>query len=327
MTPSQTARALETLLPARQPVFLWGPPGVGKSQVAAQSARALGLDLVDIRAVLLDPVDLRGLPQIDAAGRTAWRPPAFLPSGGRGVLFLDELNAAPPLVQAACYQLILDRRLGEYALPEGWSVLAAGNRDQDRAVTHRMPSALANRFVHLDFEPCLDDWTAWAEQSAILPEVIAFLRFRPALLHDFDPARAERAFPTPRSWEFVSSMLAARPHKDLERELLAGAVGDGAALEFAGFLETWRELPDTEAVLAAPDTAPAPTDPAVAYAICEALGRKASPGVMPALARYARRLPVEFGVLLMRDAVRRDAETARTEAFADWAREHAEVFV
>ena len=327
MIPSHVARALSTLLPIRQPVFLWGPPGVGKSQIVAQTAAALGLELIDIRAVLLDPVDLRGLPQIDADGRTHWRAPAFLPTDGQGVLFLDELNAAPPLVQAACYQLILDRALGEYRLPNGWTVIAAGNRDQDRAVTHRMPTALANRFVHLEIEPHLEDWIAWAEQSGIASEVTAFLRFRPALLHDFDPTRAARSFPTPRSWEFVSTMLQGQPDQQVELELLRGAVGDGAALEFSGFLRTWRELPDTDAVLADPDAAPAPVEPAAAYAICEALGRLACPDVMPALTRYAARLPVEFGVLLMRDAVRRDSRTAKTPSFAAWARDNAEVFV
>lgn len=327
MTPSQIARALRSLIPIRQPVFLWGPPGVGKSQIVAQTAAALGRPLIDLRAVLLDPVDLRGLPHIGGDGRSHWRPPAFLPTSGEGVLFLDELNAAPPLVQAACYQLILDRALGEYRLPDGWAVAAAGNRDGDRAVTHRMPSALANRFVHLDFEPDLDDWTDWAAEAGIRSEVIAFLRFRPALLHDFDPAVASRAFPTPRSWEFVSAMLGRVDDPEVELALLRGAVGDGAALEFAGFLRTWRELPDPDAVLAAPDEAPAPTDPATAYAICEALGRKASPAVMPALARYASRLPAEFGVLLMRDAVRRDRAAAGTEAFAAWARDNAEVFM
>jgi MoxR-like ATPase len=324
--PSHIGRALQTCISARQPVFLWGPPGVGKSQVAAQTAAAMHLALLDIRAVLLDPVDLRGLPHIGEDQRTHWRAPAFLPTGGAGVLFLDELNAAPPLVQAACYQLILDRALGEYRLPEGWAVLAAGNRDQDRAVTHRMPTALANRFVHLDFEPHLPDWLAWAERAGIRPEVCAFLRFRPALLHDFDPARADRAFPSPRSWAFVSALLAARPDAAIEASLVAGAVGEGAAVEFAAFLRLWRELPDTDAVLADPDAAPAPRDPAVATALCEALGRQARPETMPALARYAARLPAEFGVLLMREAVRNDQATAATDAFAAWARDNAEVF-
>ena len=152
MTPSQIFSALHTLLSAHQPVFLWGAPGVGKSQVVAKVAADRGMALRDIRAVLLDPVDLRGLPRLEN-GRAEWCPPAFLPGpddSEQGIIFLDELNAAPPLVQAACYQLVLDRRIGEYRLPDGWSIIAAGNREKDKAVTHRMPSALANRMVHLE---------------------------------------------------------------------------------------------------------------------------------------------------------------------------------
>ena len=154
MTSAQIITTLHTLLTIKQPVFLWGAPGVGKSQVVAQVAEERNLALRDIRAVLLDPVDLRGLPRITAEGLSVWCPPGFLPGANdpeEGILFLDELNAAPPLVQAACYQLILDRRIGEYKLPDGWSIIAAGNREKDKAVTHRMPSALANRMVHLDF--------------------------------------------------------------------------------------------------------------------------------------------------------------------------------
>jgi hypothetical protein len=142
-------------------------------------AALLGIRLIDIRAVLLDPVDLRGLPTVEP-GRAAWAIPAFLPEDGAGILFLDELNAAPPLVQAACYQLVLDCALGEYRLPDSWTVFAAGNREGDRAVTSRMSSALANRFVHLAFEPDLDDWSRWAMGPGDLrPEVVAFLRWRP----------------------------------------------------------------------------------------------------------------------------------------------------
>jgi MoxR-like ATPase len=158
--PTEIRKALETLIPLQQPAFVWGAPGVGKSDTMRQVTAALNRVLIDIRAVLLDPVDLRGLPSINGDSRAHWCPPAFLPTGGEGVLFLDELNAAPPLTQAACYQLVLDRQLGEYRLPDGWTVIAAGNRETDKAVTHRMPSALANRFVHLDFEVNLDDWVA-----------------------------------------------------------------------------------------------------------------------------------------------------------------------
>jgi hypothetical protein len=330
MTPAHIFSALRTLLSVQQPVFLWGPPGVGKSQVVAQVAREMGLAVRDIRAVLLDPVDLRGLPRIDDKGRSVWCPPVFLPptdDTARGLLFLDELNAAPPLVQAACYQLVLDRRIGEYLLPDGWCIVAAGNREKDKAVTHRMPTALANRMVHLEFETCLEDWLLWAQENGIRQEIIAFLRFRPKLLHDFDPQSASRAFASPRSWEFLSRILEAEPDGDVEYELLQGTVGHGAAAEFAGFLQVWRDLPTVESILLCPDSAKVPEEPAAAYAICEALAMQASRETMPALTVYAKRLPAEFSVLLMRDAVCHDREIVHTEDFSLWAADNAHVLL
>lgn len=330
MTPAQISAALRTLVSIRQPVFLWGPPGVGKSQLVAQAARDLGMALRDIRAVLLDPVDLRGLPRITPEGAAQWCPPAFLPDGRaepRGLLFLDELNAAPPLVQAACYQLILDRRVGEYRLPDGWSVVAAGNREKDRAVTHRMPSALANRMVHLDCDVCLEDWLAWAKEAGMRAEIMAFLRFRPKMLHDFDPQASGKAFASPRSWEFLSGIMDAGPDPAVAYELFQGTVGPGAAAEFAGFLELWRELPSVEETLAAPLSARVPSEPAALYAMCEALALAASPETMSALVDYAGRLPAEFGVLLMRDAVCRDESLVHTAAFGQWAEANAQVLM
>lgn len=329
MTPSQVVSALRTLIAIRQPVFLWGAPGVGKSQVVARVAADLGYALKDIRAVLLDPVDLRGLPRL-SEGRAVWCPPAFLPDKNapeRGILFLDELNAAPPLVQAACYQLILDRAIGDYRLPDGWAIVAAGNREKDRAVAYRMPSALANRMVHLDFETLLDDWLAWAQGAGIRPEVCAFLRFRPKLLHDFDPQSADKAFASPRSWEFVSRVLDAGPDSSVEYELYQGTVGSGAAAEFMGFLSVWRGLPTVDAILDNPDTAAVPEEPAALYATCEALSLRASVATMDALAEYAKRLPAEFGVLLMRDAVCQNTEVVHTPAFTRWARQNADVLL
>ncbi|WP_243546234.1 AAA family ATPase [Pseudodesulfovibrio tunisiensis] len=325
MTPKQIENALKLLVPLAQPVFVWGAPGVGKSQIVAQVAEKLGRELVDIRAVLLDPVDLRGLPRIEKDGTASWCPPSFLPTRGEGVLFLDELNAAPPLVQAACYQLVLDRRIGEYELPDGWTVVAAGNRESDRAVTHRMPSALANRFVHLDFETDVKDWLEWAESRGLSPELLAFIRFRPALLHDFDPQGSEKAFPSPRTWEYVARIAQAVPAADMEYDLVKGAVGEGAAAEFVGFCKVYRELPDPDEVLAAPETAAMPESPATMYALCEALARKAGNETSEALVTYASRLPSEFGVVLVRGAVRTHRDMVRTPAFSRWAEANADV--
>ena len=318
MGPKDVSRALVALVPAGRPLYLWGAPGSGKSAVVRQAATALGFPLLDLRATLLDPVDLRGLPKI-AKGRAEWCPPAFLPRAGRGLLFLDELAQAPPLVQAACLQLVLDRRLGEYELPEGWSVIAASNRAEDRAGTHRMISPLLNRFVHLDLEVAADDWQEWAAKAGVAAEVRAFLRFRPALLFQFDAAANPRAFATPRSWHFVSDLLAKTPDELLGR-VVAGCVGDGPAAEFAGFLRLYRELPDIEAALAHPETAPVPQQPAVLYALVGALvevcRRDGAP--LAAFVRYATRLPDEFALLALRDALAIRPALAALPAVQEW---------
>lgn len=327
MKASLIRKSLEVCIEAKRPVFVWGPPGVGKSQTIHQVGKALNLTVADIRAVLLDPVDLRGLPHVNGDNRAHWCIPEFLPREGSGILFLDELNAAPPLVQAACYQLVLDRKLGEYELPPNWVVIAAGNRESDKAVTHRMPSALANRFVHLSFDVDLDDWVRWALQNGIMTELVAFLRFRPGLLHAFDARSNDKAFPTPRAWEFVSDLLNSQPSAEIEYELIAGTVGEGAAAELLAFLKIFRNLPNADVVLMAPDKAAVPTDPATLYAICGSLARKASDNTMERICQYANRLPAEFSVLLVRDCVRQCESVVNTRAFVQWASDHADVLI
>ena len=327
MTPKQIKASLRTLISLKQPVFIWGAPGVGKSQVVAQMAEELNRELIDIRAVLLDPVDLRGLPTVNGDGVARWCPPSFLPTKGEGVLFLDELNAAPPLVQAACYQLVLDRKVGEYTLPEGWTVVAAGNRETDRAVTHRMPSALANRFVHLDFSVDVDAWLEWAESQGVVEELLAFIRFRPNLLHDFDPKKNEKAFPSPRSWDFAARIIASTPDPDVELSLLKGAVGPGAATEFAGFSRMFRQLPDPDVVINQPNDAVVPEEPATLYALCEALAKRAGDDTADSIITYASRLPSEFGVLLVRDAVKNHQSVVESPVFSRWAAANSDVLL
>lgn len=327
MKATHIKKALKTLISTKQPTFLWGPPGVGKSQVVAQLAGEEKLLLIDVRAILLDPVDLRGLPHVNGDNRAHWCQPDFLPREGNGILFLDELNAAPQLVQAACYQLVLDRKLGEYSLPDGWSIIAAGNRETDRAVTNRMPSALANRFVHLAFEVDLEDWVKWALGAGIQTEIISFIRFRPGLLHSFDPQKNEKAFPSPRSWEFVSKILSASPDASIEYELLKGTIGEGASAELVGFLKIFRKLPNPDVVLMSPNTADVPSDPATLYAICGALARKSSENTIDRIVQYANRLPAEFSVLLIRDCVRQSPGVVTSRSFIEWASAHSEVLI
>jgi len=319
MKPSDISEALDGLIDARQSVFIWGGPGVGKSGVVRQFAERRSLPLRDVRALLLDPVDLRGLPYL-SEGRSKWATPDFLPQDGAGVLFLDELNAAPPMVQASCYQLVLDRKLGEYVLPDGWSIVAAGNRDSDRAVTSRMPTPLRNRFVHLDFEVDIQEWSAWAIQAKIRPEVIAFLRFRPALLSAFD--RDNNAFPSPRSWEFVSRILNSNPKPRIEHELIAGAVGTGAATEFSAFLSMFRNLPNIDAILLNPHQEPVPDNAAAQFAVATALAQRASDTNFDWVYQYLKRMPTEFNVLAVRDASLRDPNIRHTAGYTTWAVEN-----
>jgi hypothetical protein len=323
---SDITSALQALLPTRRPVYLWGPPGVGKSSLVRQAADALDLAVVDIRAVLLDPVDLRGLPHVNG-DLAHWCQPAFLPTEGEGVLFLDELAQGPPLVQSSCLQLTLDRRLGEYELPEGCSVIAASNRQEDRAGAHRLISPLLNRFIHLDLEVSHKDWQAWALVSGIAPEVRSFLNFRSGLLHDFRAGANERAFPTPRSWSFVSDVLPHTP-EHLLHPVVAGAVGAGPAAEFVAFHRIYRDLPDPDSVLADPVGATVPRDPAVNYALVGSLVermRKAE-AKLGAFAQYASRLSDEFSVLAMRDGGAVNPKLFAVPQTQAWLRTHRHVF-
>lgn len=326
MRPSQVAKALRKAFRIKQPIFLWGGPGVGKSQVVAQVARDEGVQLIDLRLSLLDNVDLRGFPHM-INGRMHFATPIFLPTdpNSSGILFLDEMNAAPPAVQASAYQLVLDRRIGEYVLPDGWSIAAAGNRETDQGVVYTMPAPLANRFVHADYEVNFDDWRRNALLKLFKSEVINFISFRPGLL--YDPDFDKRAWPSPRSWEFVSRILDSDEDHDVERSMINGAVGDGAAAEFANFLKIYRNLPNPDAVLLNPKKADVPKDPATLYALCGALSERASEANFDRLIEYCSRIKEEFQVLCIRDSVAKHPPLADTAEFSKWAIDNANVLV
>jgi len=330
MKPSKLYEALYALIGERVPLHIWGACGVGKSQIVAQVADDLDYDFLDVRAVQLDPVDLRGLPRI-AADQTEWVPPKFLPTTGKGILFLDELTSAPQMTQAGCYQLVLDRRLGEYVLPDGWVVIAAGNPASERGVHFSMPRPLRNRFVHLHLEADLPEWCRWAVRAGVRSEIIAFLRFKPALLHDGDVTSDQNAWPTPRSWQMASNVLKGMSGKvgsaavEIEAELLEGTIGPAATAEFVGFLRLFRELPSIDEILLNPDKAPLPSEPSAQIAIATALGRALSDHSVAKGLAYLDRMPAEMRVLAMRDAAARDRAITSTPEFIRFGIQHAEV--
>ena len=314
------------------PVMLWGPPGVGKSQMVAQVARKHEVAVIDIRLSQMEPSDLRGIP-FRSGSQVEWAVPALLPDSDRhgveGILFLDEITSAPPAVSAAAYQLILDRRLGEYKIPEHWAIFAAGNRQGDRGVTYTMPAPLANRFSHFEVETNLDDWVIWAYRNAIDERIIAFLRFRPELLFDFDPAHNPVAFPSPRSWEFAHRGLQKFDHHpQLLQSALQACVGPAAGVELHAFVNNLEQMPDLDGIIAGREIA-VPTEIDLQYAVAAALvGRAiraseqgAAQETVGNILRYAGRFPQrEMGVMLVSD-MHRAIGSALFEVpeFAEWA--------
>ena len=251
--PKAAKRAIRKSLQTRRPVFLWGPPGIGKSDVVKQIGEDAGREVIDVRLALWETTDIKGIPYYNAdAGKMVWAPPAELPTDpeSTALIFLDELNSAPPAVQAAAYQLILNRRVGTYHLPAGVDVVAAGNREGDRGVTYRMPSPLANRFIHLEMKVDFDDWQDWATLNKLHPEVVGYVAFAKQDLYDFDPKGASKSFATPRSWMFVSDLLDDDDTDiDTLHNLIAGAIGDGLAVKFMAHRKIAAKLPKAADVL------------------------------------------------------------------------------
>jgi hypothetical protein len=323
MKPSRVAAVLESIIATRWPVFVWGPPGCGKSAVVQSVAKSRDIPVIDVRASLLDPTDLRGIPMIQD-GRAVWCPPSFLPKPDSkpGILFFDELNAAPPLVQASLYQLTLDRRIGEYFLPEGWSIVAAGNRSEDKSIVFRMPSALSNRFIHVDFEVDYDDWRTWAYSAGVHPTVIGFLGLRRELLHDM--RSTDRAFPTPRSWEMASAAIKQFNGVKECMDVLVGTVGEGPAIELRKFSERAMTLEQIQAVLADPSGAKLPSELGDLYALVAYLiSTISNTWTQDACGVLLGRLPVELAVLLARDTLRVSPGLRKHERFAAFIKEHA----
>jgi hypothetical protein len=251
--PKAAKRSIRKAIQTRRPVFLWGPPGIGKSDIVKQIGEDAGREVVDVRLALWEPTDIKGIPYYNAdQGKMVWAPPSELPTDpeSTAIIFLDELNSAPPAVQAAAYQLILNRRVGTYELPKGVDVVAAGNREGDRGVTYRMPAPLANRFIHLEAKVDFDDFQEWAVMNNVHPEVVGYVGFAKQDLYDFDPKSPSKAFATPRSWVFVSDLLKDDDCDiDTLHNLIAGAVGDGLAVKFMAHRKIAGRLPKAEDIL------------------------------------------------------------------------------
>ena len=251
------------------PLFIWGAPGIGKSYTNRESANEIARDLkleysediqdinkenkfmlLDIRVSQLDPSDLLGLPDLDREkGETRWLHPNWLPKKGQGIIFFDELNLAPPSIQASAYQLILDRRLGDYVLPDGYIIVGAGNRLEDKAHTFDMAVPLKNRFIHIELDVPFPEqgniksgWLKWASEHNIDTRILTYIAYLPSELYKFEESSKSPAFPTPRSWEYASKLINGVKDKKLIRMLVSSAVGDASASKFVEFIEIMENI-------------------------------------------------------------------------------------
>jgi len=322
MKASNLISVITSLSKQKVPTFLWGAPGIGKSSIVKQVADSLGICFIDLRLALMDPTDLKGIPFYDKQSHSAlWAPPAFLPRDGDGILFLDELNSAPPSVQASAYQLILDRKVGEYELPDGWAIVSAGNRESDRGVTYRMPSPLANRFVHFDMEVDVDDWRFWAYEKALDESIIAYISYKNEHLFTFDSKSDVKSFATPRSWEYVNRILKSKISDELLLDSISGAVGKDVAVGFLSFKKVMNKLPDINQILCTGE-GEYRDEVDVLYALSIGLVsgvlRDENDEIIDNVLNYTLDLKSEFAVMIVQDLQRNGISMEHSDIFKKW---------
>jgi hypothetical protein len=328
MRPSLLSDTLKSLISINRTVAIEGAPGGGKTTLIQDVTAALGLHYIEKHMPTMLVEDF-GIPVLGKDTLTYQIPDWFPAKGSKyddgtgGVLCFDDRNQAPADIQKVLANICQARTLHGVPLADNWAVVSTGNRQSDRAGANRVLSHLRNRETVLELDTNLDDWSSWALTHGVKPEVVAFIRFRPGLLHDFDANKDQN--PTPRSWvEGVSAVLGVVPF-EAEYDCFKGAVGEGAAAEFVGFVKIYRKLPNPDAILLNPDTADVPSDPATLYALSGAISARMSSANMDRAVTYLSRCPAEFSVLAMSMAVRRDPMVTSTKGFIDWSIRHQSV--
>jgi MoxR-like ATPase len=325
VTPSQLSAQLEINVQHGIPSMVWGPPGVGKSEIVQSVAKELGRNHIDLRMNLLDPVDMRGIPSIesDECGlkRTVWSVPDFLPvpaiHGSYGVLMLEELTTAPQSVQATGYQLVRDRAVGNYKLPNGWAIIALGNSLSDQAATYDMPAPLKNRFAHFWLEPDHGDLIKYAQTHAWNEMIIAYLRFKPENMFKFDPENT--AYATPRSWEMASDRLKiGNLNPETMFIVLSGIIGEAVAADFVGFMKLVDQLPDMTLIETMPSKAPVPSDIGSRFALIGALAQNTTPVNFQAFIDYTQRMDDNLHIAYMRDVTLANEMLMASPIFTKW---------
>ena len=333
MRPKQLNQAIKFAIKNKYPLLIKGSPGIGKTQILTQACLETGTELIVSHPVVSDPTDYKGLPFPTKDGTEA----TFLPFGDLlklinadkpTVFFLDDIGQASSSVQASLMHLLLARRINGHAVSEHVVFLAATNRRQDRAAVQGILEPVKSRFAAiLELEVNVDDWVDWAIENGTPFELIAFIRYRPNLLQNFQPTADIINTPSPRTVAYVGKMMNAGLPKDTEYEMISGAAGEGFAAEFLGFLKVYRDLPDIEKLIADPMSADVPTEPSTLFAVCGSLSAKANKKNLGNIIKFTDRLPGEFQVLLIKDAIKRNKSLSNTKEFSAWAIDHADVIL
>ena len=330
MRPTLLKETIKTLFTKQRTCSIEGPPGGGKTTLVADAAKELGVGYIEKHLPTMLVEDF-GVPDMMTNTATfGYKYPSWFPAKGSehddgrgGILCFDDRNQANADIQTVIANICQARNLPGVPMADGWMVVSTGNRQSDRAGANRVLSHLRNRETVYEYETHLDDWTSWAIDHDVKPEVISFIRFRSNLLHDFDPQRDQN--PTPRSWvEGVSDVMGLVP-AEAEYETFKGAVGDGPAAEFTGYLRIYRKLPNPDAILLNPDKGEVPTDPATLYALSGSLAQRCTEANFDRACTYFERMPPEFSVLSVSYAMRRNPDLANTQAFVKWSLKHQAV--
>jgi hypothetical protein len=329
ISPSDLVKELRANALADIPSMIWGPPGIGKSDIAYQFASSMNAKLFELRANLFDPVDVRGglkvVEQEDGTYRTRYGVPEDYPDTdyqGAVVLFIDELPNAPKATQNALLQLLLNKRIGTYELPANTIIIAAGNRAQDRAAVHEMPTPVRNRFAHYTLEPTVDDWVKWAMNHGVHDSITSFIRMRPSLLHSTDGS--DYAFPSPRTWAMLDRKL---PHMADDFYGCSSMIGDGPAGEYLSYRAIYKDMPDIDQIIEKPSTTTVPTDTSVLFAVSGALASRATTDNFDSIMRFIRRMPAEYQVIAIRDSIAKQRDLVTLDCYQKWTTDNAAVLL
>lgn len=323
---SQATTMMTQCIKAGLVPMLVGSPGCGKSQIVHQIAEEYGLIVIDLRLSQCDPTDLMGFPRITGE-RAGYAPMDTFPIEGDPVpagkngwlLFLDEFNSAPTLVQAAAYKLVLDKMVGKFKLHKQVAIICAGNTETDNAIVQPMSTAMQSRLIHIELEVDEKEWYDWAANNDIDMRITSFLKFKPGLVFAFDPNHSDKTYPCPRTWEFANRIMKVTPVDSPEfLPLLSGTVSEGVAREFVMFCKIHEEIPKIDQIKANPTGIAVPQDPGIIYALLGSISHNISEDNIEALMKFINRLPKEFQVVCLRETVRRKKNLMANPFIQEW---------